>query len=136
MNNTEFNFDPITGQPLSNTNITNTQTLNTINQPSNNLEQATHQVPPVQPINQPILQPQPITQDINTLNDISTQQIQMQSIPTVEQSTSDFINNTQAQNVEKKDEKKNGINYAFIIILFAIIFAAIFFLFPLLLKYI
>ena len=58
----------------------------------------------------------------------------MQSIPTVEQTTQDFINNTQINSTVEKEEKKDSPNITFIVILFVIIFAAIFFLFPYLLK--
>jgi len=58
----------------------------------------------------------------------------MQTIPTVEQSKQEFINNTQTNSSVKKEEKKDGPNIAFIVILFVIIFASIFFLFPYLLK--
>lgn len=61
-------------------------------------------------------------------------QQQMQAIPTVDQSKEAFIDNTQANSTAKKQEKKDGPNWAFIIILFVIIFASIFFLFPYLLK--
>ena len=90
---------------------------------------------------------QPINQNITTIpnqvqttqpvqqpaNNINIQQ-QLQSIPTVEQTKQEFINNTQAENVVKKEEKQDGPNIVFIIILFVIIFAAIFFLFPYLMK--
>ena len=59
---------------------------------------------------------------------------QMQNIPTVEQSKEQFIDNTQSISTEKKEEKSGSVNYVFIIILFVIIFAAIFFLFPILLE--
>ena len=77
-------------------------------------------------------------QNIETtqINEPALNQNEFQSIPTVEQSQQDFINNVQSMNQEKKEEKKEGINFVFIIILFVIILAAIYFLFPLLLKYI
>lgn len=125
MNNNEMKFDPITGQPLNNNldlnNNISTQDIST----NQNVVQTNQQVIH----NAQIQQSNMVNQDLNN-------QIQMQSIPTVDQSRQEFINNTQALNAEKKEEKKSGINYAFIIILFAIIFAAIFFLFPYLLKHI
>lgn len=106
MNNSEMKFDPMTGQPLNN--VQNSQ-------PEQNVvAQNQSQVTPTQNVNQ----------------------VQMQTIPTVDQTKQEFINNTQALNKEEKEEKKGGINYVFIVILFIIIFAAIFFLFPFLLKYI
>lgn len=125
MNNNETKFDPITGQPLNNNldlnNNISTQDIST----NQNVVQTNQQVIH----NAQIQQSNMVNQDLNN-------QIQMQSIPTVDQSRQEFINNTQALNAEKKEEKKSGINYVFIIILFAIIFAAIFFLFPYLLKHI
>lgn len=125
MNNNEMKFDPITGQPLNNNlDLNNDISAQDISN-NQNVVQTNQQV--IQ--NAQIQQSNIVNQDLNN-------QIQMQSIPTVDQSRQEFINNTQALNAEKKEEKKSGINYAFIIILFAIIFAAIFFLFPYLLKHI
>lgn len=60
---------------------------------------------------------------------------QMQAIPNVEQNVQSFVENTQAANtINDNSEKKGSLNIVFIIILFAIIFAAMFFLFPYLLK--
>lgn len=90
-------------------------------QPINqNIATTPNQVQTTQPVQQPA-------------NNINIQQ-QLQSIPTVEQTKQEFINNTQAENVVKKEEKQDGPNIVFIIILFVIIFAAIFFLFPYLMK--
>ena len=108
MNNNQMNFDPMTGQPIN-------QNITTIpNQVQTTNSQTT------QSVQQPA-------------NNINIQQ-QLQSIPTVEQTKQEFINNTQAENVVKKEEKQDGPNIVFIIILFEIIFAAIFFLFPYLMK--
>ena len=108
MNNNQMNFDPMTGQPIN-------QNITTIpNQVQTTNSQTT------QSVQQPA-------------NNINIQQ-QIQSIPTVEQTKQEFINNTQAENVVKKEEKQDGPNIVFIIILFVIIFAAIFFLFPYLMK--
>lgn len=78
--------------------------------------------------------------NIDQLQEDNTQQAQIQSelknIPNVDQDKQSFINNVESMNNEKKEEKKEGINFAFIIILFAIILAAILFLFPFLLNYI
>ena len=105
----------------------------------------TNQVPIQQPIQQvqsqniqqPVqqVQPQNVEQPVHpqNLNPTNIQQ-QMQSIPTVDQSKQQFINNTQASSEVNKEKKKDGPNIALIVVLFAIIFAAIFFLFPYLLK--
>ena len=94
--------------------------------------------PQIQPQVQPQVQPQPIIQQANNdstnINSANSIQQQMQSIPTVDQNRQDFINNTQAENTVNKKEKKSGPNVVFIVILFVIIFAAIFFLFPYLLE--
>ena len=58
----------------------------------------------------------------------------MQNIPTVEQSKQEFIQNTQTNNITNTEEKKASFNITYIVILFAIIFASIFFLFPYLIK--
>lgn len=126
MNNNQANFDPMTGQSI-NQNISNT--MNTVQpaqpaQPAQPTQQAIAPTPEIQPI-----------QPTSTVdNNIITQQ-QMQYIPTAEQSTKDFISNTQANSAEQKEEKKkDGPNIGFIAILFIVIFASIFFLFPYLLK--
>lgn len=116
MNNNKINFNPNTGQPI-NLNINNMA----IPQPE---IQPTLSVEPVQTI-----QPQVSITDSNIYN-----QQQMQTIPTVEQNKQDFINNTQVNSTVEKEDKKEGPNITFIVILFVIIFAAIFFLFPYLLK--
>ena len=138
MDNNQMNFDPMTGQPINNS-VNNTP-VSQQNIPIVGLEQQSTQVQPqqpqvVQPVQQPINQVQPQITEQPVQNNTVIQQ-PMQSVPTVEQSKQDFINNTQALTPEKKEEKKDGVNYAFIIILFVVIFAAIFFLFPILLKYI
>jgi UDP-3-O-acyl-N-acetylglucosamine deacetylase len=142
--NNQMNFDPITGQPINNQN-------NTI--PMGMEQQQSQVTVPVQPLpsssqdlstqlvqtsNENVTPFDNLNSEINQTittvdNSIDTQQ-QLQSIPTVEQSTQNFINNVQSTNTEKQDEKKDRPNITFIIILFAIIFAAILFLFPFLLK--
>ena len=136
MNNNQINFDPMTGQPINQTNNNFVSNIETINQNNNNI------VPNNIAINtapQNNIPNQPENINNNTLNQsvettVVNPQQTMQSIPTVEQSKQDFINNTQANSTEKKDEKKDGPNFVFIIILFIIIFASIFFLFPYLQK--
>ena len=76
------------------------------------------------------------TNSLNNVNDAIKIQNELQSIPTVEQGKDAFINNVQSMNKEKKEEKKEGVNFVFIIILFIVILAAILFLFPFLLDYI
>lgn len=111
MNNTQINFDNTTGQPTD-------QKINNVVAP--------------QPMN---TDPYPAGQPIidNNTNNISIQQ-QMQNIPTVEQTKSEFINNTQSNNTIKEEIKNEKNNIIFIIILFTIILAAIIFLFPYLIK--
>ena len=60
----------------------------------------------------------------------------LQSIATVEQSNENFINNSQSESSEKVESSEGKMNYAFIIILFIVIFAVVYFLFPLISKYI
>ena len=122
MNNNQMNFDPMTGQPINN-NPVPTAPVNPI--------------PNVQPI--PIeqqvttIESQPIIQQPTNNTYINPQQ-QMQGIATVEQDKQQFIQNTQASTVVKKEEKKEGPNIGFIITLFIIILASILFLFPYLMK--
>lgn len=123
MENNQMNFDPITGQPINqNTDNTNGATIptqeNTI-QNANAIQEENANIPN-------------ITQTVGTTT-INPQQT-MQNIPTIEQSKQEFINNTQANSTATKEEKKDGPNIAFIVILFIIIFASIFFLFPYLFK--
>ena len=122
MNNNQMNFDPITGQPI-NQNINNTNNIAVPNQ---------GQQVNIQPI--PTVQPISTVEPVPTVDTIVNTQQQMQNIPTVEQSKQDFISNAQANNAVQAQEKKEGPNITFIIILFVIILAAIFFLFPYLLK--
>lgn len=80
---------------------------------------------PVQTVQQPEVQAP--TQQA-TIADINQQ---MQNIPNVDQNVQDFVANTQAANEVKQDtEKKGNLNILVIIIIFAIIFAALFFVFP------
>lgn len=84
----------------------------------------------------PVQPQQPPETVITPIQSNNVIQQQIQGVPTVEQSKEEFIDNTQALTPEKKEEKQNGVNYVFMVILFVIIFGAIFFLFPLLLKHI
>lgn len=122
MSNNEMKFDPMTGQPIQNSVQIDNQVQNIQQVPT--IEQ-------VQPQNNVEVQTVPIEQQINT---IDTNINNIQAVPTVEQSKQDFINNTQSVTSEPKKEKKDGINWAFIIIMFAIILGAIIFVFPYLLK--
>lgn len=122
MNNNEMKFDPMTGQPIQNNAQLDNQIQNI--QPVPTVEQ-------MQPQNNVQVQTVPVEQQINT---IDTNINNMQAVPTVEQSKQDFINNTQSVTSEPKKEKKDGINWTFIIIMFVIILGAIIFVFPYLLK--
>ena len=91
------------------------------------------------PTNNQVKPVEPITSEGNvgqTVNSEAAIQSQLQSIPTVEQDKQAFIENVQSMNQEKKEEKKEGVNFIFIIILCIIILASIYFLFPLLAKYV
>ena len=123
MNNNQMNFDPMTGQPI----INNPAPSTPVNYASN-----VQQVQPVQPIPVPV-EPQPAIVQPTSNAYINPQQ-QMQGIATVEQNKQQFIQNTQASNEVKKEEKKDSPNIVFIITLFVIILAAILFLFPYLMK--
>ena len=127
MENNQLNFDPMTGQPLNpipvnnaNDNATNNTNYQNIVQPETN----TQSIPSE---NSTLVQNDQIQ---------NNEQLLIQSVPTVEQSTQDFINNTQNMTSEKKEEKKDTVNYTFILILFVIIMLVMYFLFPILLKYI
>lgn len=139
MNNNQMNFDPMTGQPINqNTNTVNNNVVPNLGE-QNDISQVTptQQVPTIEPVENiqavPTVESTQEVQPAGINSTLNTQQ-QMQNIPTVEQSKQEFINNTQANNQIKKEEKKDGPNIVFIVILFIIIFAAIFFLFPYLLE--
>jgi len=160
MNNNELQLNPINGQPnnMSQTPVVNPSNMTTnpnnvvnvnattqpnmINQnvganntfitpnaavqpqiiPNNQQQKVVNQQVQPQPI--PVIQQQP-----NMIN-------QIQGAPTVEQSKQQFINSIQTSSSNKKEDKDPKVNYVFIIILFALIFACMFFLFPFLQKYI
>lgn len=126
MNNNQVNFDPITGQPINQIMNTNDNII------TNNISTQTivETELPIQSISTNQIQSENLETQNNTTN---TQQL-IQSTPLVEQTKQDFINNVQVNSTSKKDEKKDGPNIVFIIILFVIIFGAIFFLFPYLQK--
>lgn len=136
MDNNKMNFDPMTGLPISQTNNMNELQPNIPVQ--NNIDNSNLQyqnIPlPTQEVNTQTYQNTLIdTETVNNPNDNIQQQIQ--NIPTVEQSKTEFINNVNVSvNETKKEDKKDGPNITFIIILFAIIFASVFFLFPYLLE--
>ena len=113
--NNNMNFDPMTGKPIQN----NEQTIT----PANN--EPTVSV-------EPQIEPQINNQTV--INNGAQIQNELQSIPTVEQDKEAFINNVQTINQEKIEEKKDGVNFTFIIILFIIILGTIYFLFPILFK--
>lgn len=132
MENKQMNFDPMTGQPI-------VQNINTNNTPINNeIDNNKVASTPTGNTNESIQTTQTVLinqqQEIGNINNNSSIQQQMQSIPTVEQNKQDFISNTQADSTAKEEVKKDGPNITFIVIMFLIIFAAIFFLFPYLLK--
>lgn len=144
MINDQMNFNPTTGQPI-NKNINNSSVSNQEQQVNVQYVQAQTtpqvqtvptQIPTVTTVQSvPTVEPvQTIPTQIPTANNIVNPQHQMQNIPTIEQSKQEFINNVQTNNTINKEEKKDGPNITFIVILFVIIFAAIFFLFPYLLK--
>ena len=126
MNNNQINFDPITGQPINNNAAINQQAFEatSMQQPINNNTAINQQAN---------IEFQTVSNNAEIPNNLSIQH-QMQNIPTIEQTKQNFINNTQATTAAQSQEKKDGPNIVFIIILFAIIFAALFFIFPLLIK--
>ena len=120
-------FNPMTGEP-----IVQVEPVAPVGPVGPVNEQVTNE--PTQEVNTEI--PEQNTNATNNVNDAAQIQNELQSIPTVEQGKEAFINNVQSMHQEKKEEKKEGVNFLFIIILFVVILAAIFFLFPLLLDYI
>ena len=83
----------------------------------------------------PVQNVQPV--DPNTAQTTNTGTVNsnnLQSVPTVDQSKEQFINNTQGVNKDDKPEKKSNINVVFVVIIFVVIILAIIFLFPYLLK--
>ena len=101
-------------------------------------------VEPITPNEEPIQSTMPDSNILETEPATSTEPInqeiqiqsQLQNIPTVEQNKEQFINNVQSMNQEKKEEKKEGISFVFIAILFIVILVSIVFLFPILSKYV
>ena len=91
-------------------------------------------VPTVQPVEpvQPVPQVQPIQAE-NTNNNMETQQ-NLQYIPNVEQSSEQFITNTQTTDYKKSQRSSGNYNVVFVVVLFAIIFASVFILFPYIYK--
>lgn len=137
MDNRQMNFDPMTGEPIvQNENIDNTATTQQA-QTENIQVVSTPQVESTNETNQvtqtEVTQSTANTQQ-QTIENVNSIQQQMQNIPTVEQNKQDFISNTQADSTAKEEVKKDGPNITFIVIMFLIIFASIFFLFPYLLK--
>lgn len=114
MNNNKINFDPNTGQPIKKDEPTGQKLQNAIINSSESNNSMQNQEQP---------------NNTNVQNDL-------QSIATIDQSNEKFINNAQTASQEKENSSDGKMNYAFIFILFAVIFAAIFFLFPLISKYI
>ena len=129
--NSEMRFDPQTGKPIAgapNSSNLASATLNSQQQP---VQPQSISVPPIDtPTDQSIMQN---NTEVNNNNMANIQQ-QMQSIPTVEQNRQEFMNNANANNKVKEESKESKPNITFIIILFVIILAAIFFLFPYLLN--
>ena len=161
MNNNGMNFDPQTGQPINNNGVNfNPQTGQSVNNNgisfNQQMEQSLNdqnngelnQQPAQQSIQNNALNSQPANngfQQVNvpvqndfpqTTNVNTTSNTEIGRIPTVEQNSESFISNTQNISSEKVAPKKKGVNYLLIIILFLAIFAAIFFLFPILKNYI
>jgi len=137
-------FDPMTGQPIQPNNVQpsvqpvvpNMVQPEVQNIPTNVME-------PVQPVIEPKIEQVNVVEEPKVIENSSTTpevqtntQAQLENIPTVEQGKQEFINNAQAMNTEKKEEKKEGVNFWFVLIMFGVILAAIFFLFPFLLKYV
>lgn len=135
MNNNGINFDPMTGQPISQNNNISPNPNEVMQNQSNS------QTVETQAINQQVdvganqSIPNNITQNV-PIDSSANVPPEIISAPLVEQSKEQFINNSQVVNQEKVKEKgkNNGINYLFVIILLAVLFIAIFFLFPLLSK--
>lgn len=133
--NNNINFDPVTGQPIQNEQPQFTTEPSNTQQPVENFQAqiadgklSDEMMPTMEPINQPL-------QETSNEQNIQPQD-QLHTIPVVGQNQQDFINNSQTVNQEKSEEKKEGISITFVIILFVIMLVAIYFLFPLLSKYI
>ena len=143
--NNNMNFNPFTGEPL---------VMPSLDDMRQDLDNTTVNTMAEEPIAMPSLDNMH-QENLNTLNEMSYQapiqniettqidpmqetyiQRELENIPTVDQSEEKFINNVQTINQEKKEEKKEGINFIFIIVLFALLLAAVLVLFPFLLKYV
>lgn len=138
MNNSQPNYNPNEGQQYNNIPQNGNQTFNQVPNNQNNIN--------VQPETQ-LNQTSAVTyQNVQTVsnneqtasvsNNQNITQNNMASVPTVEQSNNNFVQNTQTISSEKKVESKKGINYPLVILLFIIVLVSIFFVFPILKKYI
>ena len=87
-------------------------------------------ITPIEPIVSDTIQPVQPVPTVDNYDYMNTTQQLIQNTPTVEQSKQDFIDTTQTMTTPKQEEKKDGPNITFIIILFVIILASILFLFP------
>jgi len=132
---TDFNVNaqPISQQDINQSNID----LQNVNFSQNLDNDISNVMENPQPVVQTTPSAEQMSQGINSNTEIvENQQATIQNIPTVEQTNQNFVSNTQAISSEKKVEKKAGINYFLVIILFLIVVAAIYFVFPLLKNYI
>lgn len=95
------------------------------NMPTVNPVQTNPTAVPVNP------QPTPVQNTpVQPMDTVNVQQT-LQSIPNVEQTNEQFVNNTQATNKKDATEKNsNSLDIIFVVIVFIIIFAAVFVLFP------
>ena len=128
-NEMKMRFDPNTGKPLDNINE-NTQ--------NNNMKMRfdPNTGKPLNDINENAVVQANTNNAETSINDSLSQSnvTNINNIPTVDQSSNEFINNTQTISSERIEKKKGGLNYTFIIILFIVILISIIFLFPYLAK--
>ena len=128
-NEMKMRFDPNTGKPLDNISE-NTQ--------NNNMKMRfdPNTGKPINDINENAVVQANANNAETSINDSLSQNnvTNINNIPTVDQSSNEFINNTQTISSERIEKKKGGLNYTFIIILFIVILISIIFLFPYLAK--
>ena len=92
---------------------------------------------PVQPIpTVPTVDNNPYGNNTNNMTQapIMPNNQNLQFIPNVEQSNEQFINNTVSSVKKEEPVQENKVNFTFVIVLFVIILAIVFFVFPMLLN--
>ena len=98
--NNNIKFDPMTGEPINN-----------FNQPTVSIEN----IQPKIVAETPIIENEQQEKPQNTINNNTIVQNELNNIPTVDQNEQKFINNIQEISKDKQAEKKQEVNFIFLI---------------------